>query len=65
MPKLKHLEHPSGAVTLAFQPDKQQGPALLALGTVAGAVDVNFNSSSTLEVSAVQGRCVRTVVEQL
>jgi hypothetical protein len=31
-----------------------QGPSLLACGTVAGAIDMSFSTSSVLEVSGVQ-----------
>lgn len=31
-----------------------QGPSLLACGTVAGAIDMSFSTSSVLEVGGVQ-----------
>jgi hypothetical protein len=53
---LKHYKSSSGAVMLAFCPSThaRSGAPIVAVGTVAGAVDVNFNSLSQLEVCVVR-----------
>jgi hypothetical protein len=55
---LKQLDKAGSAVTLAFCPPLGNGPepTLLAAGTVAGAVDVNFSATSQLEVRACSRR---------
>ena len=57
MPALKRLDR---SATVAFCP--QSG--LMAAGTVAGAIDMSFSTSSTLDVSPSSSTCVSQPLHQ-